>query len=76
MFLLGNQACVLLVRMPDSAAGQGKKSELKVCTCYIRDNPAVPLLNVSTGCACMDWNTHWGERSAICMLLENYFYAV
>lgn len=73
MFLLGNQACVLLVRMPVSATGQGKKGELKVYSCYIRDNPAVPLLSVSTGCACMDWNTPWDERSAMCMLLENYF---
>lgn len=57
MFLTGNQACVLLVRMPVSATGQGKKSELKVHTCYIRGNSAILLLNVFTGCACMDWST-------------------
>lgn len=56
MFLIGNQACVLLARMPVSARGQGKKNELKVYTCYIGGNPAV-LLNVSTECACMDWST-------------------
>lgn len=57
MFLIGNQACVLLARMPVSATGQGKKSELEVHTCYIRGNPAILLLHVSTECACMDWDT-------------------
>lgn len=57
MFLIGNQACVLLARMPVSATGQGKKSELKVYTCYIRGDPAILLLNVFAECACMDWST-------------------